>query len=56
MMDELAWCFNFPCSELKERTFERKVLSSIFLISFPHQNKEIGSLHLMGTGGRIPHP
>ena len=24
MMDELAWYFNFPCSELKERTFERK--------------------------------
>lgn len=50
MKDELAWYFNFPCSELKEKTFERKVLSSIFLISFPHQNKEIGSFILWGQG------
>lgn len=57
MMDEFAWYFNLPSSELKERTFERKVPSSIFLIFFfPHKNKEIGRLHLMGAGGRIPHP
>lgn len=41
---------NFPCSELKERTFEKRGAFINLSHFFPHQNKETGSLHLTGAG------
>lgn len=52
-MDELIWCFNLPCCELIERTFERKVLSSIS--HFFHQNKEMGEFYSMRTNKQTQH-